>query len=76
MIVRLHHMGPGGPFACTEREVVTHALAESPIASDGLLKAEIVRLHPLGALVRIGVVPTKNVMELARLYVEATGRAW
>lgn len=73
MVVRRHHRGMWGPFAPTGREVVTHALAEFPIAADGLLQAEIVHINPLEALQQIGVVPTRNVFELARLYAELSG---
>lgn len=70
--VRRRHLGVWGGVAPTGREVVTSALAEFPIAPDGLLEAEIVHINPLEALAQIGAAPTKDVFELARLYREAT----
>ncbi|MGY1812277.1 nuclear transport factor 2 family protein [Blastococcus sp. SYSU D00820] len=71
IVVRRSHLGAWGPFAPTGREVVTHALAEFLIAADGLLAAEIVHVNPLEGLHQIGAVPTRSVLELARLYREA-----
>jgi hypothetical protein len=73
IIVRRHFRGTWGPFAPTGSEIVTHALAEFPIAADGLLEAEIVHINPLEALEQVGLVPTRNVFALAKLYREATG---
>ncbi|MDI9897405.1 nuclear transport factor 2 family protein [Rhodococcus sp. IEGM 1381] len=72
IVVRRHHRGAWGPFPATGREVVTHALAEFPVGTDGLLEAEIVHINPLEALHQIGVVPTQSVMELAHLYHQTT----
>jgi steroid delta-isomerase-like uncharacterized protein len=69
--VRRRHLGMWGTFPPTGREVVTHALAEFPIAADGLIEAEIVHINPLEALQQIGAVPTRDVFELARLYAAA-----
>ena len=73
IVVRRHHRGTWGPFAPTGREIVTQALAEFPIAADGLVEAEIVHINPLEALYQAGIVPTPNVFELAQLYRDATG---
>lgn len=72
IVVRRTHTGAWGPFAATGREIVTHALAEFPIAGDGLLEAEIVHINPLEALQQMGLVPTRNVFELVRLLDRAT----
>lgn len=74
IVVRRHHLGAWGTFAPTGNEIVTHALAEFPLAEDGLLEAEIVHINPLEALVQIGAVPTGDVIELARLYAEGPAR--
>lgn len=71
--VRRHFRGTWGPFAPTGEEIVTHALAEFPLAPDGLLEAEIVHINPLEALEQIGVVPTRSVLRLAELYQRAAG---
>lgn len=65
MTVRRRHLGDWAGFPPTGRLVVTHALAEFPIAEDGLLEAEIVHMNPLEALRQIGACDTADVMELA-----------
>lgn len=74
MVVRRRHVSMWGPFPPTGAEVVTHALAEFPIAADGLLEAEIVHINPLEGLRQVGVVPTGDVMRLAALYDELLRR--
>lgn len=69
--LRRRHTGMWGIFPPTGREIVTHALAEFPIAADGLIEAEIVHINPLEALQQIGAVPTRDVFELAALYATA-----
>lgn len=73
MLVRRRHLGEWAGFPPTGRTVVTHALAEFPIAPDGLLEAEIVHMNPLEALQQIGACHTKDVMELALQARETSG---
>jgi steroid delta-isomerase-like uncharacterized protein len=73
MVVRRRHLGEWAGFPPTGRMVVTHALAEFPIAPDGLLKAEVVHMNPLEALQQIGACHTKDVMELALQALEPSG---
>jgi steroid delta-isomerase-like uncharacterized protein len=73
MVVRRRHLGAWAGFPPTGRVVVTHALAEFPIAPDGLLEAEIVHMNPLEALQQVGACHTKDVMELALQALEPSG---
>lgn len=75
MTVRRRHLGRWGPYTPTGAEVVTRALAEFPVAPDGLLEAEIVHINPLEGLRQIGAVPTSDVMRLAALYDELRAAA-
>lgn len=61
------HTGRWRGIAPTGRRVVTGALAEFPLAADGLLAGEIVHMNPLDALAQIGALPTRDPFELARL---------
>lgn len=62
------HAGRWGPFEPTGARLVTTALAEFPLAADGLLAAEVVHLNPLEALSQMSVVPSANAFELAAAY--------
>lgn len=61
------HAGDWRGIAPTGRRVVTEALAEFPLAPDGLLAAEIVHMDPLDALHQLGALPTRDPFELAEL---------
>lgn len=71
IVLRRRHTGAWAGLEPSGRRVVTQALAEFPIASDGLLQAEIVHMNPLEALYQIGAAPTQDAIELAALYRKA-----